>query len=119
MLNLILRELPAKPSLCPSRKYKNSCSTSDVQDCQPDNIVIDGPGCDIPKEVDTSLVHLMICNMFRYKPTPLPSVRDFPDCPVSSSQMPVRADENYIFIFHWNSKFLSTIILIIWLNQQK
>ena len=90
-----LKGVTRKASLCPSRKYKNSCSTSDVQDCQPDNIVIDGPGCDIPKEVDTSLVHLPSCNMFRYKPTPLPRALDFPDCP--ARQVPrcqPEADEN-------------------------
>jgi len=70
-----------KASLCPSRKFKNVCATSDVMDCQPDNIVIDGPGCNTPREVDTSMVHLPKCNMFRYKPISLPRALDLPECP--------------------------------------
>ena len=53
----------------------------DCLSCQLKDIVIDGPGCDRPREVDTELVHLPSCNMFRYKPTPLPKALDFPDCP--------------------------------------
>jgi hypothetical protein len=70
-----------KASLCPSRKFKNVCATSDVKDCQPENIVIDGPGCNTPREVDTSMVHLPKCSMFRYKPISLPRALDLPDCP--------------------------------------
>ena len=63
----------------------------DCLSCQPEDIVIDGPGCDRPREVDTELVHLPSCNMFRYKPTPLPKALDFPDCPV---RQPNRCDKN-------------------------
>lgn len=72
-----------KSSLCPSRKFRSKCATSDQSDCHPDNIVIDGPGCDMPKEIDTELVHLPSCNMFRYKPVLLPRALDLPDCPVN------------------------------------
>tara|TARA_B100001093_G_C26686633_1_gene952946 strand:- start:249 stop:701 length:453 start_codon:yes stop_codon:yes gene_type:complete len=86
-----LKGVTRKASLCPSRKYRTKCATSDCLSCQPENIVIDGPGCDKPREVDTDLVHLPSCNMFRYKPTPLPKALDFPACPV---RQPNRCDKN-------------------------
>ena len=86
-----LKGVTRKASLCPSRKYRTKCATSDCLSCQPENIVIDGPGCDKPREVDTDLVHLPSCNMFRYKPTPLPKALDFPPCPV---RQPNRCDKN-------------------------
>lgn len=86
-----LKGVTRKASLCPSRKYRTKCATSDCLSCQPEDIVIDGPGCDLPREVDTELVHLPSCNMFRYKPTPLPKALDFPDCPV---RQPNRCDKN-------------------------
>ena len=70
-----------KATLCPSKKFKSVCATGDLTQCQPDNIVIDGPGCDVPRTVDTSLVHLPSCSMFRYKPIPLPPALDLPKCP--------------------------------------
>ena len=86
-----LKGVTRKASLCPSRKYRTKCATSDCLSCQPENIVIDGPGCDKPREVDTDLVHLPSCNMFRYKPTPLPKALYFPPCPV---RQPNRCDKN-------------------------
>jgi hypothetical protein len=55
-----------KASLCPSRKFKSICATSDPNNCQPANI---------------AMTHLPSCNMFRYKPTPLPPALRLPKCP--------------------------------------
>ena len=62
-----------KNSLCPSKKFMSKCAVGDPNNCQPNNIVIDGPGCNDRQTIDTSLVHLKPCNMFRYKPVPLPT----------------------------------------------
>jgi hypothetical protein len=71
-----------KASLCPSRKFKSICATSDPNNCQPANIAIDGPGCNgNPRVIDTTMTHLPSCNMFRYKPTPLPPALRLPKCP--------------------------------------
>ena len=70
-----------KNSLCPSKKFMSRCAIGDPNNCQPDNIVIDGPGCDPRKTVETSLVHLKPCNMFKYKPVPLPPALQLPACP--------------------------------------
>ena len=70
-----------KNSLCPSKKFMSKCAVGDPNNCRPDNIVIDGPGCNDRKTVDTSLVHLKPCNMFKYKPVPLPPALQLPACP--------------------------------------
>lgn len=71
-----------KYSKCLSQKYKSTCATTDLNNCRPDNIIIDGPGCLQPREVDTTSIHLPSCNMFRYKPVPLPPPMDLPEFPV-------------------------------------
>ena len=70
-----------KASLCPSKKFRSVCATSDPNDCRPNDITIDGPGCNQRTVVDTSLRHLPACNMFRYKPVALPPALDLPPCP--------------------------------------
>ena len=70
-----------KATLCPSKQFKSKCSVTDINNCQPNDIVIDGPGCNVPRVIDTSMVHLPSCNMFRYKPVPLPPPMELPSCP--------------------------------------
>jgi hypothetical protein len=76
-----LLNITRKYSECPSEKFKSLCENLDLNECKPKNIVIDGPGCNNPREVDTNMIHLPPCNLFRYKPIPLPQAMDFPDCP--------------------------------------
>jgi len=75
-----------KATLCPSEKFKSVCATKDINKCQPKDIVIDGPGCTVPRKIDTTMVHLPTCNMFHYKPVPLPPAMDFPKCPYRQKQ---------------------------------
>ena len=70
-----------KASLCPSKKFRSVCATADPNDCRPNDITIDGPGCNEVRVVDTSLRHLPACNMFRYKQVALPPALDLPPCP--------------------------------------
>ena len=70
-----------KNPYCISNKYKNACATQNLHECGRENIVIDGPGCTMPRAIDTTPIHLPSCNMFRYKPVPLPPPMDLPKYP--------------------------------------
>lgn len=76
-----LMNITRKYSECPSEKYKSLCENLDLNECKPKNIVIDGPGCDASREISTEPIHLPSCNLFRYKPIPLPPALDLPSCP--------------------------------------
>ena len=76
-----LLNITRKYSECPSQKFKSLCENLDLNECKQKNIVIDGPGCNTPREVNTQPLHLPSCNLFRYKPIPLPPPLDLPSCP--------------------------------------
>lgn len=76
-----LKGVTRKLSLCPAKKFKSRCAIGDPNNCQPDDIVIDGPGCEERRVVDTSLKHLRPCNMISYKPVALPPALQLPECP--------------------------------------
>ena len=76
-----LFNITKKYSECPSEKFKSLCENMDLNDCRPRDIVIDGPGCNNPRTVDTTPVHLPPGNLIRYKPIPLPPPMDLPNCP--------------------------------------
>ena len=59
-------------SKCPTLKYQNPCPAGDMTTCQPQQIVIKGNPSNRGSVIDTSPQHLRSCQMFRYKPTPLP-----------------------------------------------
>ena len=59
-------------SKCPTLKYQNPCPTGEMTTCQPQQIVIKGNPSNQGTVIDTSPQHLRSCQMFRYKPTPLP-----------------------------------------------
>lgn len=59
-------------SRCPTFKYQSPCPTGDMTTCQPSNIYIRGSPTTQARSIDTSLQHLQPCNMFRYRPMPLP-----------------------------------------------
>tara|TARA_B100000575_G_scaffold272996_1_gene255556 strand:- start:414 stop:842 length:429 start_codon:yes stop_codon:yes gene_type:complete len=67
-----LRGTTKLASKCPTLKYQNPCPTGDMTTCQPSEIVIRGNPSNQGRVIDTAPQHLKSCQMFRYKPTPLP-----------------------------------------------
>ena len=59
-------------SRCPTFKYQSPCPTGDMATCQPSSIYIRGSPTTQARTIDTTLQHLKPCNMFRYRPMPLP-----------------------------------------------
>jgi hypothetical protein len=55
-------------SLCPTQKYMNPCAVSnDLNQCQPDKIVIPNTSRSEGRVIDLTPVHLNSCQMVRYK----------------------------------------------------
>ena len=74
-----LMGITRKASLCPTKKYMSSCSTQNIANCKPNNIVYkDTNGNE--HVIDTNKVHLPSCNMVRYKPVSLPPQHNFSTC---------------------------------------
>lgn len=70
-----------KASLCPNKKYLNRCAMSPNQNnCQRNNIVIEGNSSTHERVIDTRPVHLQNCQSIRYKPIPLPRPLDLNHC---------------------------------------
>jgi hypothetical protein len=70
-----------KASLCPNKKYLNKCALSDnINNCQRNNIKIEGNCSTESRVIDTKPVHLQNCQMIRYKPVPLPEELNLPSC---------------------------------------
>jgi len=70
-----------KASLCPTKKYLNKCAVSDnLNNCQRNNINIEGNCSTVKRTIDTRPVHLQNCQMFRYKPVPLPEPLNINHC---------------------------------------
>ena len=68
-------------SRCPGMKYQMPCpQTNDLNNCNYNKIYIRGHGGNKPRVIDTNMVHLPSCQMFRYKPTPLPPALQHPTC---------------------------------------
>ena len=67
-----LKGITRKASLCPNKQFSSNCATSNNENCQKNNIVIQGDTCGKQRTIDTNMVHLPSCNMIRYKPMPLP-----------------------------------------------
>ena len=59
-------------SKCPTLKYLNPCPKGDMNSCQPDKIVIRSTPNTKGRVVELEPQHLSSCQMFRYKPVPLP-----------------------------------------------
>ena len=57
---------------CPTLEYMNPCPNGTMNSCQPKKIVIRSTPTTQGRVVDTSMLHLPSCQMFRYKPIPLP-----------------------------------------------
>ena len=67
-----LRGQTRRTTKCPTLKYQNPCPSGEMTTCQPQQIVIKGNPSNQGTVIDTSPQHLRSCQMFRYKPTPLP-----------------------------------------------
>ena len=57
---------------CPTLQYINPCPNGSMNSCQPQQIVIRNTPTTVGRVVNISPVHLPSCQMFRYKPVPLP-----------------------------------------------
>lgn len=75
-----LRGTTKLASKCPTLKYQNPCPTGDMTTCQPQQIVIKANPSNQGSVIDTSPQHLRSCQMFRYKPTPMPPVMEQVKC---------------------------------------
>ena len=67
-----LRGTTRLQSKCPTLKYQNPCPNGDMTTCQPQEIVIKANPSNHGRVVDTTPMHLSSCQMFRYKPMPMP-----------------------------------------------
>ena len=68
-------------SKCPGMKYQMPCpKTDDLNNCKYNKVYIRGHGGNKPRVVDTTPLHLPSCQMFRYKPPPLPPAVQHPGC---------------------------------------
>jgi hypothetical protein len=65
---------------CPQLKYLNPCPNGTMNTCQQEKIVIRNTPTTKGRVVDTTLEHLPNCQMFRYKPVPLPPAVHQPGC---------------------------------------
>ena len=59
-------------SRCPSYKYQNPCPNGEMTTCVPGPITIRAAHGSPARSIDTNLLHLKPCQMFRYKSMPLP-----------------------------------------------
>ena len=69
-----------KASLCPEKLYQSPCPKSEMNDCHPGNINIQGDSCTTPRTINTTMQHLPSCQMIRYKPVPLPNPMKIQHC---------------------------------------
>lgn len=67
-----LRGTTRLQSKCPTLQYQNPCPQGEMTSCQPKEIVIKGNPSNQGKVLDTTPKHLSSCQMFRYKPMPMP-----------------------------------------------
>jgi len=65
---------------CPTLQYLNPCPNGDMNTCQPKNIVIRNTPTTQGRVVDTTPLHLNSCQMFRYRPIPLPPAMEPVKC---------------------------------------
>ena len=68
-----LRGITRQQSKCPTMKYQNPCPKSSINSCQQGNIVVKGNPIHKGFVINTTPKHLSPCQMFRYKPTLLPT----------------------------------------------
>ncbi len=68
-------------SKCPELKYQMPCPVKGTNNCQPQSIVIRGNPSNQGRVINTGLQHLPACQMFRYKPVPLPPPVNYYKCP--------------------------------------
>lgn len=58
---------------CPTLQYLNPCpNSSSMNTCQPKQIVIRNTPTTQGRVINTNMINLPSCQMFRYKPIPLP-----------------------------------------------
>ena len=67
-----LRGTTRLQSKCPTLQYQNPCPQGEMTSCQPKEIVIKGNPSNQGRVLDTTPQHLSSCQMFRYKPMPMP-----------------------------------------------
>ena len=67
-------------SKCPTLQYLNPCPTGTMNSCQPKQIVIRNTPSTTGRVINTNMVHLPNCQMFRYKPVPLPPAMEPVKC---------------------------------------
>jgi len=61
-----------KASLCPDKKFFSKCSINNPNNCQPDNIFIEGTPTTKERIINTDMEHLPTCQMVDYKNIYLP-----------------------------------------------
>lgn len=61
-----------KASLCPDKKFFSKCSINNPNNCQPDNIFIEGTPNTKERIINTDMEHLPTCQMVDYKEIYLP-----------------------------------------------
>lgn len=59
-------------SKCPTLQYLNPCPQSNINECKQQKLVIRSTPNTQGRVVDLTPQHLSSCQMFRYKPVPLP-----------------------------------------------
>ena len=66
-----LKGITRKASHFPGNQFLSKCSIEeDINNCQPNNITIKGNSNTQERTIDTSMVHLNVCNFIDYKPVP-------------------------------------------------
>tara|TARA_B110000881_G_scaffold208687_1_gene214090 strand:+ start:251 stop:676 length:426 start_codon:yes stop_codon:yes gene_type:complete len=61
-----------KASMCPDEKFFSKCSLEDINNCQPNDILIRGNESTEERVISTDLLHLPTCNIVDYPPVVLP-----------------------------------------------
>ena len=61
-----------KASLAPDQKFLSKCALGDLNNCQPNDILIKGTPNTQERTINTSIIPLPKCDIFDYKPLILP-----------------------------------------------
>lgn len=61
-----------KASLCPDRKFFSKCSINNPNNCQPNNILIEGTPNTKERIINTDFIHLPTCQIVDYRDIFLP-----------------------------------------------
>ena len=63
-----LRGITRKASHFPGNQHMSKCSIGDINNCQPENILIKGNASTKERTIDTTMKHLNECELIDYKP---------------------------------------------------